>query len=300
MFASLDETSASDSDYIQSGLTPTADVAEVHLSDPTGALASATLRLRVGKAVNDATVINIVAALVQGATVIASWTYADVAFGYTLKTETLTAPQLAAITNANDLRIRFTADTVIAAGLTPPEGTNLLANENDLSHSQYNRAGFNLIVNADGVADGIAYLPGGSSAQIYQYSSVSVPSVTQGHQYRVSLKVKKPTTLGVRYVVFEADETNIVNGSARVAFDLDTSSVVAAYVPTAPNTSAGVLDLGDGYKMCWLKYIHLTTYAGVLTWHPGDGSGAGYSEIGDGVTPNQLWKGWKLEYLGPP
>jgi len=36
LYSSLDETSAGDSDYIQSGPWPLADTAEMHLSDPTG------------------------------------------------------------------------------------------------------------------------------------------------------------------------------------------------------------------------------------------------------------------------
>ena len=54
--------------------------------------------------------------LMQGTTQIASWTYGDVPYGPTLKTETLTGPQLAAITNFADLRIRVTANVPAAAG----------------------------------------------------------------------------------------------------------------------------------------------------------------------------------------
>lgn len=109
LYSSLNEASQSDASYIKSSANPVNDTAEVALPS-SGVLADGTLKIAVGKGVNNATVINQRIALVQGTTEIAVWNYPDVGFGITLKTETLTAPQLAAITNFADLRVRMTAN----------------------------------------------------------------------------------------------------------------------------------------------------------------------------------------------
>jgi hypothetical protein len=69
-----------------------------------------TLKFAIGKETNNAVTINVKVQLLQGTTEIASWTYNNVAFGFSLKTEVLTGPQLAAISDFSDLRVRVTAN----------------------------------------------------------------------------------------------------------------------------------------------------------------------------------------------
>jgi hypothetical protein len=110
LFASLNEASRSDVSLVRSLDNPNADTFEVALgSIGAGALADGTLNIVVGKGINNAIVIDQTVRLMQGATPIATWSYLDVPYGPTLKTEALTGPQLASITNYADLRIRVTA-----------------------------------------------------------------------------------------------------------------------------------------------------------------------------------------------
>ena len=109
LYTSLNETSQNDATFIRSSNNPVADTAEVHLGS-SGVLADGTLKIAVGKGINNTVVVNQRIALVQGTTEKAVWMYNDVAFGITLKTETLTGPQLASISDFTDLRIRMTAD----------------------------------------------------------------------------------------------------------------------------------------------------------------------------------------------
>lgn len=191
--------------------------------------------------------------------------------------------------------------TSSTGALSPAEGTNLILPnvESDLTNSGFIKSGQNIIVNADGVADGLAYLSGGSTSSIVLAPSGAY-TVVQGNQYRMSLRVKKAATNGARYVISLADETNFTNAGGRVVFDLDTNSVVAGTQPTAINCSAGVVDEGNGYKLLWVKFIQKTSYAGYTAWQMAEVTTHSYSEIGNGTTPNQYWKIWKLENLGAP
>lgn len=114
LFSSLNEASRSDVSFVRSVDNPNNDTFEELLANP-GTLADGTINIVVGKGINNAIVIDQVVTLLQGATPIASWSYPNVPYGPTLKTETLTGPQLASITNFADLRIRVTAN--IPAGL---------------------------------------------------------------------------------------------------------------------------------------------------------------------------------------
>lgn len=115
LYPSLNEASQSDATFIRSASDPANDVSEVHL-DPTSALADGTVKIALTKGVNNAIVIDMRVALVQGTTEIAAWDYANVAYGVVLKTETLTGPQLAAITDFTDLRIRMRANVGTGGG----------------------------------------------------------------------------------------------------------------------------------------------------------------------------------------
>ena len=50
--------------------------------------------------------------LKQGTTTIATWTHSDIGTGYTTATQTLTGPQVAAISDPGNLLLEFQADSV--------------------------------------------------------------------------------------------------------------------------------------------------------------------------------------------
>ena len=115
LFSSLNEASRSDVSLVRSVDNPANATFEVALSNP-NALNDGTLNIVIGKGINNAIPIDQTVYLIQGTTTIASWVYGDVPYGPTLKTETLTGPQLAAISNFADLRIRVTANVPAEAG----------------------------------------------------------------------------------------------------------------------------------------------------------------------------------------
>jgi hypothetical protein len=79
IYQSIDETSAGDADYVRSPM-----------------IAGDTANLYVR--------------LYEGATEIAEWSHLDIAGAYTTVTQTLTAPQFAAIGDLNDLFVEFDDD----------------------------------------------------------------------------------------------------------------------------------------------------------------------------------------------
>lgn len=125
LFASLDETTADDGDYIQSGASPVADICRIGLSDPGGMVDSTgthTLRYRL-KADTANETLDVTVRLMQGAsTEIASWSHAGISTTETTHTQVLTAPQIALITNYQDLFVEFEANVQDA---TAPIQSNL-------------------------------------------------------------------------------------------------------------------------------------------------------------------------------
>lgn len=115
LYPSLNEASQSDATYIKSSPNPGNDISEVHL-DPTSILTDGTVKIALGKGVNNSIVIDLRVALVQGTTEIAAWNYNDVAFGAALKIEVLTTLQRDAISDFTDLRIRMQANIGSGAG----------------------------------------------------------------------------------------------------------------------------------------------------------------------------------------
>lgn len=104
LFASLDETVASDTDYIQSPATPVNEVCRIALGDPTGTPAEPfVLRYRF----NNSGGATLQVRLMQGATPIASWN--ETGSGWTTSVRTLTSPQFAAITDFTNLFVELTA-----------------------------------------------------------------------------------------------------------------------------------------------------------------------------------------------
>lgn len=110
-FSAIDEAIADDLDFTQSPSAPAGAALEVALGaveDPQSS-SGHIVRYRIQKASAGGAVINVDVALVQGTTVIASWSHADVQNGFVQYAQTLSAAQADAITNYADLRLRFTA-----------------------------------------------------------------------------------------------------------------------------------------------------------------------------------------------
>ena len=113
LFAAIDEATSSDADFIESALlTTTADVSEVALApitDP-NTFADHIVRYRYGKNFAGGDRVDLTVSLRQGtATEIASWTHTDIAASPITVDQTLTAAQADAVTDYNDLRLRFSA-----------------------------------------------------------------------------------------------------------------------------------------------------------------------------------------------
>ena|SRR5215203_549705 len=111
LFASIDESAASDVDYIissalGSGSSDTCEVGLTSLTDPTSS-SGHTVSYRY-RAQGTGTM-NLTVRLMQGATIIASWTHTSVSTTYATATQTLSGAEADAITNYTDLRLRFVA-----------------------------------------------------------------------------------------------------------------------------------------------------------------------------------------------
>jgi hypothetical protein len=99
---------ASDTDYIQSSINPVSDVAKISLSNPSS-MVTGPVKLRYRYKKTEAATTNLTVRLLQGVTEIASWSATGISASYVTTEQTLTAPQLASITDFNDLYIEFTA-----------------------------------------------------------------------------------------------------------------------------------------------------------------------------------------------
>lgn len=109
LYAAIDEVSADDADYIQSSLGPSNDSCEVSLSNPVSSLTT-PLKVRYRYKKSDGEQIDLTVELVQGTTVIATWTHTAIGTTITAAEQTLSAPEAASITDFTDLRVRFTAN----------------------------------------------------------------------------------------------------------------------------------------------------------------------------------------------
>lgn len=117
LFAAIDEVTQNDADYLKSSENPVDDVFELDIGAPTAVLSSGVVRFALGKGNNNSTVVDMKVELLQNSVVKAAWTYLDVAYGFTLKTETLSAPELASIATSPNLRLRVTANPSGGAAL---------------------------------------------------------------------------------------------------------------------------------------------------------------------------------------
>lgn len=115
LYDDIDESSQSDADYSTSGaisLLDTTETWEVGLSNVVDPQSSSNhiVRYAYGKDAAGGVGIDLTVRLLQGSTTIKSWTHNDIANGFTLATQTLSAAEADSITNYSDLRLRFTAD----------------------------------------------------------------------------------------------------------------------------------------------------------------------------------------------
>ena len=114
LFQSIDEVTPSDADYVRSEINPVSSAARFRLSDFGSAVDTNydhIIRYRYGKDFNDGQQIDITVRLIQGAsTVIATWSHPNVSTTIAQANQTLTAPQVASITNYADLFIEFEAN----------------------------------------------------------------------------------------------------------------------------------------------------------------------------------------------
>lgn len=117
LFDHIDESSATDSDYIQSSNNPVDDIVKLRLSDPSVSLLQrpVTVRYRYRKKGDPNLTMNLTASLLQGASTIASWQHDDIGSDFVTAEQALTAPQFALISDFNDLFIQFSASTVLPA-----------------------------------------------------------------------------------------------------------------------------------------------------------------------------------------
>jgi len=109
LFASIDEASASDADYIQSAPNPASDVCKISLGDSAFALvAPVYVRYRYKKD-SAAQTMALTVRLLEGTTPRASWTQSNISTSFVTTEQTLSAGELAAITDFNNLFLEFTA-----------------------------------------------------------------------------------------------------------------------------------------------------------------------------------------------
>lgn len=121
IYTTIDETSASDVDYIESVQAPSSTpyvTALTTLEDPVSSTGH-IVRVRYGKDAAGGSQINLDVELRQGyvnegtpGTLIASWSYTDISDTLTTASETLTGPQADSITDYSDLALRFVANQV--------------------------------------------------------------------------------------------------------------------------------------------------------------------------------------------
>ena len=120
-WADIDETVASDADYLESPSNPASgEFYEVSLTNMVALPEFQTdhiVRTRYAKSANAGRTINLTVALLQGGTVIASATYNDISSAFTTSELSLTLAEIQAITDYDDLRLRF--DPVIGGGGQP-------------------------------------------------------------------------------------------------------------------------------------------------------------------------------------
>jgi hypothetical protein len=111
LYAAIDETVASDTDYIKSAMLESgqSDVCEVKLGDIGEASDTNGHVIRYRFRAQGTATMNFTVALMDGASEITSWSHNGVSTSYVDAAQTLSTGQAGSITNYADLRLRFTA-----------------------------------------------------------------------------------------------------------------------------------------------------------------------------------------------
>jgi hypothetical protein len=224
-------------------LNPINDEFEIALNAATGPLsAPVNLDIYYKKENNNATPMTLKVRLMQGATEIASWTYTGISSTFFERQETLTAPQIAAITDWSELRLKGIANPI----------TNLIVNP-DFSSGI---TGWNGVVynNSEEVVDdtAISVVSGWGRATAVgpaqQYAGlVQAISVSNGATYNISVDYRSSADqafVRVSSSQFYIGEGNVVLNSNNLSgAGTYTSSFVAnattVYLRLFVNTSGG-------------------------------------------------------------
>lgn len=122
LYASIDEVTASDSDYIQSAVDPSSDICKISLTNPTGNFSAGTLKFRYKK--SGSGTINLRVRLLEGTTQLASFQYDGISATYTDGSEALSG---LSISDPNNLFLEFKADFVSAVYEGPGDIATALA-----------------------------------------------------------------------------------------------------------------------------------------------------------------------------
>jgi hypothetical protein len=111
LFNSIDEVVPNDADYIQSVIDPPSDTCRVNLVAPSGNISSPfVVTYRYSKSGTEGVQVDLTVTLKQGTTTIASWSHTNISTTLTTVRQTLTAPQLAAISDFTNLKLEFNAN----------------------------------------------------------------------------------------------------------------------------------------------------------------------------------------------
>jgi hypothetical protein len=131
LFNSIDESVASDSDYIRSGNNPANDIVKLRLGNFTSTpVEPMTVRYRFKKVVSAGETLSMKVRLIEGdspETTIAEWEHSDVDETYVTEEQELTAPQFALISDFDDLYLEFEA----VSGEFDTDALTLLSGETD-------------------------------------------------------------------------------------------------------------------------------------------------------------------------
>lgn len=112
LYASLDESSPNDSDYIISGEHPANNACKVRLSSVSDPLTSSGHIVRYRYYKRNSSRVDLVVRLKQGGTTIASWTHTDISATPVLAEQTLSGAEADAITDYSILDVEFEANQV--------------------------------------------------------------------------------------------------------------------------------------------------------------------------------------------
>lgn len=121
LFQKVDETAASDADFISSPSAPSNAACVLGLADVTDPAVNTghKLRVRYRKAAGGSHRMDLVYRLLQGASEIAAWTATDIGTAFTTVEQTLSGTQADAITNYADLRVELSANKVTTNAPAP-------------------------------------------------------------------------------------------------------------------------------------------------------------------------------------